>query len=293
MYCSNCGAQIPEGAQFCTNCGVRPAEIQSAPTLEAAAPAPSGYEGSYAENIHKFGGSNLFLIGIAMFSGATVLNALATFSFAGIFGMAIAALPIIAMWLIFAASKQPKLPEKTFPALTLVKVYTIIGIVVTSLVIVLTFIGGLILTFAGNFDGWGLLLIIGGLAMIFGVGLAVLFLIFYLIALLRAVKGIEEGLRTDIFKPLRGVKSFIVIAWIIIGFSALGAMMNFFTADFAQGSLDNLFWEIPELRGVFDDIMPGAAALRFTSFFTLVSLAGQGILLVILSRFNTSLTERF
>ncbi|MGN1158676.1 MAG: zinc-ribbon domain-containing protein, partial [Lachnospiraceae bacterium] len=36
MFCTNCGAQIPDGSGFCTNCGTRLTAPETTPVTEAA-----------------------------------------------------------------------------------------------------------------------------------------------------------------------------------------------------------------------------------------------------------------
>ena len=52
MFCSSCGAQLPDGSAFCTSCGARLApSAAAAPPVAAAAPLPPGTVGVVAQGI--------------------------------------------------------------------------------------------------------------------------------------------------------------------------------------------------------------------------------------------------
>jgi hypothetical protein len=257
------------------------------------APPPAGYQGSYAQNLHSFGGSVPFLVGVILFTAGTLFAAMSNFSVFTIFSLLLPALPIIGLWLIFAASKKPITPEKTFPALTLVKVYTIIGMVLFCIGLAgVAILGAVVLVGAGWLGGGAVAAAVIG--VLIAIGIMVAYLIFYYIALLKILNGIRDGLTTNVFTPLRGVIPFSVLAWISIGIVALNAIVTLAAAGFLQGFYNDLLWEVPrEFRGVVEGLLPSPGGLQLASFFSLVGAAGQGVLLVMLSRFNQSLFNRY
>ena len=48
MFCTNCGAQVPDGQKFCTNCGVKLQPAEQAEQPSQAADSSSIKETTYA-----------------------------------------------------------------------------------------------------------------------------------------------------------------------------------------------------------------------------------------------------
>lgn len=96
---------------------------------------------SFVHHIHNIGKSNLFLAGIILFSAGSILSIFSGFNATmGILSLFLNAMPVIALWLIFAASTRPMMPEKTLTALTLFKITAVFmlfsaGLMIPTLVI--------------------------------------------------------------------------------------------------------------------------------------------------------------
>ncbi|MCL2168661.1 MAG: zinc ribbon domain-containing protein [Defluviitaleaceae bacterium] len=316
MYCKNCGTQLADNVQFCKNCGAKRELFVPAPSGHGAQyppPAsPHGYAppppGGYIQNLHSFGSSTLFLIGVILFTGAGFISLLVNFSLTGIFNLAMFALPAIALWLIYVASKQPRLPEKVFTSLTLYKVYAIIILVVFCMILGSVAIVWIIGMIAGVGFGAGGAVVVVFITGAIVIGIMVLFLVFYFVAALRIINGVRHGLATNTFAPLRGVTPFIVISWILVGFGVIGGFSAIAGAGFVDTIpeytlnilLREFMWDIPhELYWVIDIVdealisaTPSAGAMAFAGLLSLVSAAGQGILLVVLGQFSNSVKMR-
>jgi len=227
------------GAQFCNNCGARAqvSQVHQAHQMVSAGSALPMYESSFIQYVHSFGKSSLFLVGIALFSVGSVFNALITLGGFGIFSLALLALPIIGMWLLYAASKRPTLPDKSFTALSLFKAHTIITLVLfcialggSVLIILAVFALGSGFGFPADSDVVIALAIIGFIA----IGVMVLYLIFYFVSLLRIIESLRKGMTNNSFAPLRGVTPFLVIAWISVVLGVLGALSTFALTGFIE-----------------------------------------------------------
>ena len=323
MFCSNCGSQLAANAQFCTNCGASngvktvaqpPVAQPNTAYIAPASPhgqyaghmhntAPPSYEGSFTQHLHSFGSSNNFLVGIVLFSAGSLFSLLFSLGIMGIFSLAMLALPVVGMWLIYAASKRPSLPEKTFTALTLFKVHTIIGIVFLSIAILVVVLVTVLLVFWAIEDGllfneaFIIPLIVGGLI---GIGFVVLFMVLYYVSLLKILKGIGDNMRSNSFAPIRGVTPFTVIAWIGIVFGVLGALSMLAGAGWLEESYDIIFRDLSNELAEFTWILnslesfwPSTRGLMASAIFTLASNIGTAILLVMLSKFNGGLKQRY
>jgi len=115
------------------------------------------------------------------------------------------------MWLIYAASKKPVLPEKTLTSLTLFKIDTIFTLVVISLVfavVIISLIVSLIFS-AAYFD-----VALGAIWFALVVVLIALVIIipFYFVAILRIIASIRANIVNNTMNPLRGVLPFSILA---------------------------------------------------------------------------------
>ena len=259
----------------------------------APQPKPHYAPGGYAERLHSFGKSTLFMIGIILFSAGAVLAEFMSFSAASIITLGLLALPITGFWLIFAASKAPGLPEKTLTSLTLFKVAIIISLVLYSIVALLLLIAAISLfaaasALAGNpwaqggvgglaFAGFVLLLASGGI---------VAFMIIYFKAVLKTLAGIKNNLLYNTFYPLEGIKMFTILTYIGVGFTALLALISLFSLNVIGG----MIWDLPGfMRDIVWAALPSQGIAAFNALFTLTHCAGIVICVKVLNDFNDSL----
>jgi len=240
---------------------------------------------SFTAHLHKHGSSTLFLVGIILFTAGNALTSIIAFSFLSIFQMALLALPIIGFWLIYAASKTPSEPEKTLPALTLFRVHTIISLVLLCIVAGLFALVALILSVAlgAEFGGGAA---VGALVLFLIVaGIIALFIVFYFVAILKIIKDIRRNIIENVFKPIRGVTSFTVFTYIMIGFGLLGTIIGFVALGIATSFIDELIWYAPELM-ILEPVLYGAMAVNAISvLFSLASSIGVVICVVVLNKF--------
>jgi hypothetical protein len=256
-------------------------------------PTPSG---SFIEHLHTQGRSGLFLTGIILFSAGTLFTIFASFSALSIISLLLAALPITGFWLIFAASKSPRLPEKTLPALTLFKIYTIFWLVVVGLVALafLIFFG---LAFIGlaEFGGGGELAVLLIMFFLTAVVFAVI-IAFYYVPILRIIGSIRRNILHNAMEPLRGVLPFTVVAIILVSLGILGALVGLAVMGtmgvMLDMFIDDIMWEImryaPELRGLgLQNMLQGfMTSITLTFLFSLLIYVGTILLVVSLNKLS-------
>ncbi|MDR2570185.1 MAG: hypothetical protein LBD23_07790 [Oscillospiraceae bacterium] len=237
--------------------------------------------GSFAERLHSFGSSTLFLIGIILFSVGALLNVFASFSVMSVFTLILYALPITGFWLIYASSKTPRLPEKVLPSLTLFKVSVIIELTVMCLVSLAFVIVFFILV--RNATG------LTGLAIfiLFVSCVLVVYIYFYYRAILNILKDIKTGINSNCMTPLRDVKLFTIITYITVGFSALFSLVTIVAITFIRNMVGDLL-QMLQFVGM-DFVSDFLYAEQLASFFSLMRYAGIIVCLIVLNRFNNSL----
>ena len=205
MYCPKCGNEVTEG-NFCGKCGTQiklssPQQNELPNSNTNYSPALvniTGYQyapGSFVEKLHSYGKSNMFLVGIILFSVAELFSIFRNFSGFSIFSLIMLALPVTGFWFIFAASKVPKMPEKTMTALTLFKVSIIIDLVLKCLAAFVMLIASFIV-FAGagavqnyyySSIGSGVMIFAGLVILLIAVGMAIFIIIYFRAATLPSV----------------------------------------------------------------------------------------------------------
>ena len=258
-----------------------------------ASAAPHG-SGNFIEHLHNVGKSGMFLAGIIMFSAGTTFSLLVGFTWYTIFQLLVAALPITGFWLIFAASKTPKLPEKTLPALTLFKAYAIIGLVITSLILLFVFVILVIaLIFAtaygDSFDVAVLFFLLFLLTII-----PVIIIVFYYVPFLKVLSSIRENIVNNTMNRIRGVTSFTVMTVIYVVLGIIGSLililflgaMGFLIEEF----IDDIMWYVwmyaPELAGfgIPELIMGAMAYLAIAILLSMITYIGIILIIVSLNR---------
>jgi len=258
--------------------------------------------GSYAERLHSFGRSGTFLIGVILFAAGSVFSLFINFSLFNIIDLILLALPIIAGFLIFAASNSPRLPEKTLPALTLYKVSTIIGLVLFciamgALIIGMFFLSGA-LAIASDFVGLdmniGAIFILITLVVI---AFFVAYLILYYVSALRIINGIRVGLMTNTFSPLRGVMPLMVIVIIAAAFSIISYMITIGMSSLINEIFDEIIREIRwgglgnDFAVLVESFLPRMDVGMLVIQMLLSAAASVGIImcLAVVSKFSNSM----
>ena len=248
--------------------------------------------GTYIEALHYFGASTLFLVGIIMFSAGKLFSIFLNFTWTSIFSMMILALPVTGFWLIFAASKDPKPPEKTVPALKLFKASAIILLIQSCLAGLAFLIGAIMLFAAGSAvssligAGGGITAIIGIVLLLVGAALVTVNVLYYK-SIVKILGGIELGITQNVFQPLPDIKFFTLLTYITVGLSALGALISMVISIALGTYVRTVTRALPDFIGnTVEDIL-GVGGLPFAEIFTLTGLAGIILCVIVLNKFNS------
>lgn len=247
------------------------AEARGAPSVYSQSPAANQpAAGGFVQQLHMYGRSNLFLAGIILYSVGSALSVLLSFEPAGVLTLILLALPVTALWLIYAASKAPEAPEKTLASLTLFKIVIITLIVAMGLGLLglLLVILAIIVTvdFFTQFESHLLI----GLVLIFGI--IIPFVIFYCVAGLKIIKGIRNGIIGNSFVKIQSVTPFLVMSYIFIGFEILAQIA-------LLGELNIMPSELMEFGG--NTTMIQIIAM----LFSLAATAGWVLILIVIGQF--------
>ncbi|MCL2662161.1 MAG: hypothetical protein FWE83_02375 [Oscillospiraceae bacterium] len=255
-------------------------------------PLPHYAPGSFTEMLHSFGGTTLFMVAIILFSAGGILEIFMSFDVFSIFSMGILALPVTGFWLIFVASKQPKLPEKTITSLKLFKVSIIIQLVVICIVALVVIIAAIILFAAASSLGGGFMAV--GLVSLLVAGGMVTFIIIYFKAVLQMLAGLSHGIMYNTFNPLPGIKTFTILTYIMVGFNVLGALTAIVSVTAAQQFVWSIMRELPDFlrEAVYSVAFPSSGVLAFQTMCTLLTAAGTVMCIIVLNQFNEKLVAR-
>jgi len=237
--------------------------------------------------LHAYGGSTLFLVGIILFAAGNIISTLIGFTATSIFTLLLLALPVIGLFLIFAASKTPKLPEKTLPALTLFKVYIIIELVAVGIVAlyVLIAFGSIIgmstdVVSSSTRSLIGIIFFLGAIFILLAAFIAVFFSF-----VLKLLGRIRSGITNNSLGPIPGIKAFTVLAYISVGINILTGILEVF----AYSILHSMIFSIPyDLLVSFSTLLQSSV---FSFIAILVTSAGVVIFLIVLNQFNKSLAH--
>ena len=239
--------------------------------------------------MHKYGGSGLFLLGIVLFTLGSLAPHFISFNIYGILTLILQALPIIGFWLVFAASRSPKLPEKTLPALTLFKISVIITFVAFCLVALLLLILSIVAMATGSALGFSIATILGIVLLII-TAIVLLFVIIYYSSVLRVINGIRRHIIGNIMEPLRGANTFSILTFIFIGISILSVILSLFSFSAIDSYISGLLTDIPhEASDVIAQFMPSSSDITLSSLLSLASGLGTLFCVATLSKFNSSI----
>ena len=251
-------------------------------------PSPNRHygPGSYAELAHKYGGSVLFLVGISLFSAGSILLGLIS-GLSGLFELLLAILPITGLWLVFAASKAPRLPEKMLPALTCFKVYAIIYFVLACIAVAFIIFSGV--TFfitASTTPSWmrPTNFYVTGVILIMIAGVILTFSIMYLKATLGVIGSIRQSLIANVIRPVKNIRMFTVLTFIYVGIAAMGALIMIFMPElYNQLFSSYVHFELDYITRAFT---PNLEVIVMQGLFNCILYAGIVVYVVALNQFN-------
>jgi len=264
---------------------------------------PPAGSGGFIQHLHEQGKSGLFLAAIILFTAGNVFAQFMVFSAFSILSLLFVALPIVGFWLIFAASKNPTLPEKSLTALTLFKVYTIISLVFIALAALIVIAATVIsIIFANEFFG-DLSLFLMVIAPLFIAVIIIYIAIFYCVCILRILKSIRENIVNNTMNPLRGVTPFSIITILMVSFGILASFISLAIMGIMTPLINDLLDEIahaiallPQGQAVFINMMDIESMLRnllstmtFTVLFGVLTQIGTILLVVSLNRLASSI----
>ena len=232
------------------------------------------------------------MVAIILFSAGGVLEIFMNFSVFSIFSLGFLALPVAGFWMIFVASKQPKLPEKTVTSLKLFRVTIIIDLVFICLAALIIVIAAIIIFGATGYLGGGAMAV--GLIALLVAGGMVVFIIIYFKAVLQMLAGISHGVTYNTFNPLPGIKTFTILTYIMVGFSVLGALTSIIAVSAASSFVYSIMWTLPDFMSdmVLGSIFPGSGTLAFQTMCTLMTAAGTVMCIIVLNQFNEKIVQR-
>lgn len=270
----------------------QPAGYPYPPYQPVKVPVPHYAPGSFIEKLHNSAGSVLFLVAICLFSGGAVINAFLNFSdglglLVGFLGLGILALPITGFWMMFAASKVPKLPEKTMTSLKLFKASIIIDLIIMCLVGVLFLIAAIAMfSLAANATfAAGELTTTGIVLFLIAAGIVVFNIIYFLKAK-GVINAIDRNIIHNTSYPIADVKVFSILTYIGVGFAVIGAIIPAVAISAIHNVVRNLPFGMDFIVGSF---LPSVAMTTFIALLTMVYCAGIIIMVIVLNQFNDKL----
>jgi len=248
--------------------------------------------GNYTDRIHNFGVSSPFMIGAILYTiGGLMLPIILgifinhSLGFLGFGAVLFSLPPVIALWMIYIASKSPKPPEKSLTALTLFRLTFFM-----HLGIIAAIAAGLALRF--GMDGqalFGLSIFESTLDLVLilvGLAVVVLYVTFYYGSLFSILKGIRDNIYSNAFEPLTGLGAFGGIHNIVSVLVIIGSI-----AVIAVGLTPIDFVSIPDIITQWFENAYFALALIAVSL--VVSRIGGLVSISVLKQFNSGLDYDF
>lgn len=243
-FCPHCGCRTDANVNFCPGCGrdIHQAPAAASPAMTAPpqvmSSAPS--QNPFAARMQQLFRSPLFVI-MSIFLSAGLLLQTFGYSFLAdnelpfaflsmFFSFPVILLVIIAVWLMFADARHPKLGTMTSAGLNLLKAYMIVQIVAVSLIILVCLFAGLILIASGsNLSSYHAYRYSLPSAAILPLGVVLLFLAAAVggiglpagISGLMCFSSIHKGLKYGNIQSISGGKTFVVFQFIYAIFTIL------------------------------------------------------------------------
>jgi len=244
------------------------------------------------------------LIGIIIFSVGSLFSAVATFNIFSILSLILIALPIIGFWMIYFASKFPRLPDRALPAITLFKTSVIINLVAECLVMFILLILSIFFfiaaaaigsSFYSSMDFGPAVFTALGVVILIATVMALILVIFYFRSILRVLNGIRNGVTGGPVFELPGIKAFTVFICIFTGVSLFSALIYVVAYPIIFGdSISNMYstlYSLPYEFRRFIEPFVTSMELRvvLSSISSFVTNVGSIILVIVLNRFNNKL----
>jgi len=264
---------------------------------------------SYTDRIHTYGASGSFLFGTLLYTIGGLMLPVVLWAFTDHFNIIDASrrlhgyalmgvvtilpiLPIIALWMIYMASKAPRAPERSLTGLSIFRVTFFLHLSIIMLgaaLMALSFGGdGQALFGLSIFDSpLDLVIILGVLAVI------VLYVTFFYGSLFTMIKGIRDGIYSNMFEALNGVGPFSVINYLVGILVILGALAVILLGI---APVDSLPIEISQLDIVNEYAerwfgSSASMALALMAFGVILSRAGSLLCTNAVNQFNSGLGE--
>jgi len=264
---------------------------------------------SYTDRIHSYGASAPFLFGTILYTlgGLMLPVCLWLLSAHPLFtdtprrmlgyGLMVVVtilplLPIVALWMIYSASKSPRAPEKSLTSLTMFRITFFLHLSVimagAGLLALLFGADGQALFGLSIFDSpLDLVLILGALALI------VLYVTFFYGSLFSMIKGIRDGIYSNLFDALPGVGPFSFISYVTSTLMILAALAIILVG---VAPIEILPIEIPMLDTINNYAehwfgYSGSMALALMAFAFILSRAGALLCTNVVNQFNSGLGD--
>ena len=264
---------------------------------------------SYTDRIHTYGASSSFLFGALLYTIGALMLPVALWAFTDHFGVVDASrrllgyglmgvvtilpiLPIFALWMIYMASKSPRAPERSLTGLSIFRVTFFLHlaiIMVGAALMALSFGGdGQALFGLSIFDSpLDLVIILGVLALV------VLYVTFFYGSLFSMIKGIRDGIYSNMFETLTGVGPFSVINYLVGILVILGALAVILIG---VAPVDSLPIDIPQLDVIneYSERWFGnsaSMALSLMAFGIILSRAGSLLCTNAVNQFSSGLGD--
>jgi MFS family permease len=255
----------------------------------------------FAQLLYSVGSSGLFLTGIILYSLGSLLGVFASLNSSSIFAFAVVSLPIVGLWLMYAASKSPWLPNKTQPAITLFKIsaiITFVGECIMVFILVIVAIVLIIVGIAAGYDSYSsyesVLINVIAIVLLISAIVALVISIIYFKSILRLLAGIKSGMQGNPVYELPGIRTYTVLTCIMIGAVLLGTIISFVTLSTISGDVRyymySALYDLPsEIRSIIEPFINGfGISLVVSSISSVVAYVGSLILVIALNRFNPS-----
>lgn len=219
MRCNKCNKMM-DGI-ICPNCGEwdskYESESQKIPqrqNLEST--FEHKQEGYYATSVKQLTKGLPFVLGCILITLTTIANIFSDLTWTSIIDIAFASVHIAGLWMLVIGSAMED-SVLAIKAMSLFRISAILSIVFLSIVLGIVTI--YILSF--TLGGFSFLIILGMLGFL---GYIVIKL--YLLALMKVLQAIRSRIERNVFEPLDGLGSFLVISYISICITIISAIFS-------------------------------------------------------------------